>query len=174
MVPTSRAYIYQSIKDNSTYYDVVIAEVIDPKVYAFAAKFKCPLIGIASLNVVNPTHEAVGNPVYPVLYPDILNSDAMGLFEKTEAVLFSFYRKFLYDYYYIPALNSMVKQYFDSDIADLRSIERNISILFINTNPIIHGVRPYGPNVVEIVSGIHIKPPKLLALVKESYLQHSE
>lgn len=161
--------VQEFIKNDNTCYDVVIVEVVDPKSYAFAAKCKCPLIGIASLNAVSPTHEAIGNPVHPVLYPDQLipyNSDTMGLFERTEAVLFYFYRKFLYDYYYIPALNSIVKKYFGSEIPDLRNIEKNISMLFINTNPIIHGVRPYGPNVVEFGSGVQIKPPKPLSSVK--------
>lgn len=162
--------VQKFIKNDNTCYDIVIVEAVDPKSYAFAAKCKCPLIGVASLNAVNPTHEAIGNPIHPVLYPDHLmpyNSDTMGLFEKTEAVLFYFYRKFLYDYYYIPILNSIVNKYFHSEIPDLRSIEKNMSMLFINTNPIIHGVRPYGPNVVEFGSGIHIKPPKPLLSVTQ-------
>lgn len=54
-----RAKIFSSeavqdlIKDDSKSYDVVIAEMMDPTTYAFAAKFKCPIIGIASFGITN-------------------------------------------------------------------------------------------------------------------------
>lgn len=162
--------VQRLIKDNTSSYDVILVEVMDPKSYAFAGKFKSPLIGIASLTVMTPTHESIGNPIHPVLYPDILTpyyGSAMGFFEKVDATLFYFYQKYFFHNDYMIATNSMAREYFGSELPDLQSVERNISMLFLNTNPIIHGVRPYGANVIEFGGGIHIKPPKPLPLVNK-------
>lgn len=162
--------VQRIIKDNTTSYDVILVEVMDAKGYAFAGKFKCPLIGIASLTVVTPTHEAIGNPIHPVLHPDILTpyyGGAMGFLEKVDAILFYIYQKYFYYDEYLTRIHSMSKEYVGSELPDFQSIERNISMLFVNTNPIIQGVRPYGPNVIEFGDGIHIKPPKPLPSVNK-------
>lgn len=159
------------IKDNTSVYDVVIIEAIDFTNYAFAAKYKCPVIAIASLSVMSVTHEAAGNPGHPTLQPDFLTpyyGGEMTFFEKVDAVLFELYQKlYFYDYVYYPALNSVIKEYFGDEIPDIQTVEKNISMLFLNTNPVIHGVRPYGANVIEFGGGIHMKPPKPLPNVRK-------
>lgn len=90
----------------------------------------------------------------------------MNFLEKLDAVLFAVYEKYIYKYKFLPMLDVVAKKYFGSQIADLSDIEKNISMLFLNTNPIIHGVRPYGPNVIEFGGGIHLKPLKPLPLVR--------
>lgn len=168
--------LYQSdevrnfVSNNETSYDVVLAESIDQSTYAFAAKFGCPLIGIASLDVFSFTHEAIGNPAHPVLHPDILTpyiGGELSFFEKMDSILFSFYEKYVFDYKFIPIMNDILRQYIGNDLPDIRDIERNMSMLFLNTNPIIHGVRSYGPNVIEYGGAIHLKPQKPLPLVIE-------
>lgn len=158
------------IKDNSTSYDVVLVEVIDPLTYAFAAKFNCPIIGVASLTVTNPIHEDLGNPIHPVLHPNVLTpyyGGKLSFFEKVDAVLFDLYERYKIKTNYFPAVNAVAKKYFGEQFYDLQSIQKNLSMVFINTHPIIHGVRPYGPNIIEIGGGIHIKPAKPLTSVRQ-------
>lgn len=157
------------IKNNNETYDVILAEIIDPTSYVFAAKYNCPLIGVVSLSVTNLGHETVGNPVHPTLHPDLLTpyyGGDLSLFEKIDAVLFELYHKYLYSYKYSPLVSSIAKQYFGIENFDFENIQKNISMLFLNTNPIIHGVRPYGPNVIEFGGGIHLKSPKPLPNVR--------
>lgn len=161
--------ILNFINDNTSSYDVVLVEAVDPAAYAFAAKFGCPVIGISSLSVSNPTHEAYGNPTHPTLHPDMVtpyHGGDLGFFEKVDAVLFDLYERYVYNYRLIPTINSIVKETFGKHYPDVRDVQKEMSLLFLNTNPIIHGTRPYGPNVIEIGGGMNIKPKKPLPPVK--------
>lgn len=156
------------INDNNKSYDVIIAEIMDPAAFAIAAKFKCPIIGISSFTVPNFIHEAIGTPIHPVLHPDYnlpYYRNDLSFYEKLDAVLFDWYEWYNYKYVYYPTATTIARQYFKETIPDLNDIIRNISLLFLNTNPILHGVRPYGPNVIEFGGGNHLKPPQPLPLV---------
>lgn len=107
--------VQKFIKDNSKSYDVVVAEMMDPVNYAFAARFKCPIIGIVSSIIPNSVHEALGNPLHPVLHPDfhaILHRDEMSSFDKVDAVLFDWYERYIFNYIYYSKVNDIVKEYF--------------------------------------------------------------
>lgn len=168
--------VQKFIKDNNKSFDVVLVEVIDPITYAFAAKFQCPIIGVASLSVPNPIHEAIGTPMHPVLHPDFYTpyyGGDLGFFQKIDAVFFDLYERYVYNYIYFPGLNSALKEQFGYEIPDLHDIQKNISMLFLNTHPILQGVRPYGANVIEFGDGIHIKPSKPLPLVCKLFFFYS-
>lgn len=88
------------INDNSSMYVGVLAEVIAPTTYAFAAKYGCPLIY---------------NPIHPILNPDFFTpyfGDNLTLYEKVDRVLFSFYKKYFFNYQYYPVMDCLVKMYF--------------------------------------------------------------
>lgn len=162
------------IRDNDVKFDVVLAEAMYPSMFAFAWKFKCPLIGIASLNVLNPLNEAVGNVGHPVLYPDVTTSfsENMNFFNKIEAVLFDLWQRYLYHYVIFPELNKVIRKYFGDSFPDVRDVTRNMSMLFLNTNPILHKPRPYGPNVIQM-GRMHLKPKQPLPPVSISALMIS-
>lgn len=164
--------VKQFVKAKNGSYDVVLAEAMDPTTYAFAAKFKCPLIGIASLNAMKPTHAALGTPLHPVFHGDFstpYNGDKkLNLFEKIDAVLFDLYQNYVFHYKLYPWINELVKKQFGPNIPRIQDLEKNMSLLLLNTNPILHGSKPYGPNVIEFGgSGIHLKPKKPLPAVRK-------
>lgn len=162
--------VLKFIEDNSTTYDVALVEAMDKTTYAFAAKFKCPVIGIVSLGALSPTHEAVGNPGHPVLHADLMTpyygGGEMGFIEKLDAVFFDLYHRYLHEYLIMPSINKIVRKHFGDETLNVGDIEKNMSLLLLNSNPILHKPRPYGPNVVEFGGGgIHIKPEKPLPSV---------
>ncbi|VEN48657.1 unnamed protein product, partial [Callosobruchus maculatus] len=54
-------------------FDVVLAQTFfSPALYAVAAKLSAPLVGIASLGAWVGGHQAMGNPVVPSLYSEII------------------------------------------------------------------------------------------------------
>lgn len=160
------------IKDNSRHFDVVLTEAIYPAPAVFAYKFRCPWIGIASLDVVDPLHQLVGTPTHPVLYPELSTTfgEELSFFERLDAVLFYWYRRYLFFYDTVPSLNKEIKRYFGNDAPDLIELCKNMSMLFLNTNPIIHKPRPFGPNVVQMGGRMHLKPKKPLPLVTHSHI----
>lgn len=164
------------IKDDSKSYDVVLVEMMDPTTYAFATKFKCPIIGIASFTITAMAHEAVGNPAHPVLHPDFHTpyyGGELNFLEKIDALLFDWYARYAFNNIYYPKITAIAKQYFGDSVPDVQDIQKNISMVFLNTNPIIHGVRPYGPNVIEFGGGVHLKPPKHLPSELKTFLDNA-
>lgn len=156
------------VKDNETTFDLVITEALFPTPAAFAVKYNCPLVAVASFTVTNHLHQVIGTATHPVLYPDFATryDDDITFLEKVDAVLFDIWYKYLYSYDILPALDSIIKRIFGNDMPDLIELEKNISVLLLNTNPILHKPRPYGPNVVEMGGRMHIKPKKPLPEVR--------
>lgn len=151
------------INDPAQKFDVVLAENIIPFTSVFATKFKCPLIGVSSLGVSDPIHEAMGNPVHPVLYPDYSTtySERLNFLKRIDTVLFSIWLRYYYRFVTVPAVDIIVKRYFGQNTPYLGHTENNLSMLFLNTNPILHKSRPYGPGVIEM-GRMHLKPRKAL------------
>lgn len=154
------------VKNNDTKFDLVLIEAVTPALYAFAAKFQCPLIGVASLDVQIPGHDAAGTPNHPVLYPDLLSTftENFTFMEKVEAVIFYYWQMYLYYRVTYPMENRLAKEYFGENTPDVEELAKNMSILFLNTNPLLHGARPYGPNVIQM-GRMHLKPKRPLPTV---------
>lgn len=164
--------IQNLIKDNSRKFDVMLVEGIYASPAIFAHKFKCPLIGIASLTVPNPVHELAGTPGHPILYTDLSTDfgENLSFFQKVDAVLFYWYHRYLFFHETLPSMNRVIKKYFGDDAPDLQEILKNTSMMFLNTNPIIHKPRPYGPNVIELGGRMHLKPNKELPPVRTTLI----
>lgn len=159
--------VLKLINNNLTKFDVVIAEALFPITFAFAAKLKCPLVGIASLNVPEQLHSVIGTPGHPILYPDLMTDygENMNFMRKVDAVLFDLYNKYSYTYKLIPALDKIVRKYFGNDMPSLLELQKNLSILLLNSHPILHKPRTYGPNVIEMGGRLHLKPKEPLPAV---------
>lgn len=58
----------------------------------------------------------------------------------------------------------MAKEFFGSDLPDIKLLSNNISLLLVNSHLSIHQARPMVPNVKE-VGGLHIAKEKSLSKV---------
>lgn len=155
------------IESNETF-DVVLVEANFASFAAFAAKYKCPVVGVASMAITNHMHQILGSPTHPTLYPDVTSSytNEMTLLEKVDAVLFDIWYRYKYSYELMPALDEIIKQYFGNETPNLKELEKSISIVLLNTNPILHKRRPYGPNIIDMEGRVHIKQQKPLPSVR--------
>lgn len=153
-------------KSPSAEFQVVITEALHPGMYSLSGRFKAPSIGISSLGVVVASHESVGNTIHPVLYPDMNlgNHDDLTLMEKLHSLYFSMWLIYYYNYHVIPNADIIARRYLGDDIPYLEDIGRKVSVLFINTNPIIYNVRPNIPTVIPL-GLMHLRPPKKLPQV---------
>ncbi|KAK5639930.1 hypothetical protein RI129_010741 [Pyrocoelia pectoralis] len=154
---------FQALIHGDDEFDAVIIEAAMPPMLAFAAKYKCPLINILSADVSFGIHQIMGNPTHPALYPHICHSydEQLTFFQR----LGSFLSTCLLTVLAIPTdilTNNMVEKYFGPNYPPLAEIMRNTSMVFINTDPVLHRIRPLVPTVVQIGGGLHIKPPKPL------------
>lgn len=159
--------VQEFIRDTTKKFDIVLVEAVLPSPAAFSYKFKCPLILVSSLSIASPFHELAGTPGHPVLYPDLsttFQSDPT-FFQRVEAVLFYWYHRYLTFHVTLPDMNRVIKRYFGEDTPNLKEILKNTSMILLNTNPLIHKPRPFGPNVIEMGGRMHFKPKKPLPLV---------
>lgn len=154
------------LNDPTTNFDLVMSEVISPIGSAFAYKYKCPLIGAVSFTPFTTVHEAVGNPVHPLVHPNSMTyfGAEKTFFEKIHVVAFSLYERWRYYMIDLPSYDKLARKYFGEDMPYLGDLERNMSMLFVNSNPIIHTARAYVPGVVEL-GMMHIKARKRLPQV---------
>ncbi|CAG9854774.1 unnamed protein product [Phyllotreta striolata] len=125
-------------------------------------------LGISSLGVFPHSHDSLGNPTHPVVSPDMM----LASFSRFQSLLYNFWYRMLYYWYILPKADRIARKHFGDDMPYLGDIERNMSLLLVNNNPIIHAVRPNVPNIVEI-SQLHISEKKPLPQDIKDYLDSS-
>lgn len=151
-------------------FDLVITEADVPLLYAIADKYQAPHISITASTGKVHQHEAKGNPVHPIFYPDVnaLSHGNMTLWEKVT----EFYRHIQtkYEYYnnYLPLCELAARKLLGLK-RSLQEVEYDIDLLFIASNPALIGNRPTVPAVV-YVDRMHIRPGLSLPQVKFCFL----
>lgn len=156
------------IKSANESFDLLIAEYNFPAFFMFQHKFKCPFIGIVSMEALALAHSIVGNPIHPIAYPDTLSSFAsstLTLKERIFSVLFYIYMQYFLYYRVFPVQEEIVKKHFGIDTPSLMSVAENVDMLFLDFNPILYYVRPTTPAVLYMGGGIHLDPEQRLSQV---------
>lgn len=156
------------LRSEETKFDVVIAEFLEPTVAAYAYRFKCPFIGVTSLSILTQQHEAIGNGAHPLLNPDILTpfGEDLTFLEKVDASLFSLYIHYKYYTHFLPLFDANARKHFGDDMPYLGDLERNASIVLLNTNPVLHGAKAHTTAVIEM-GRMHLKKKKALPQVND-------
>lgn len=152
------------LNDPKTKFDLIIVETLHPLVYSLGCKFKVPIIGISSLGVLLQTHDAVGNPTHPIVAPDIFaNIETFSTYEKICSVVHNIWFRIIYYWKILPRNDKIARKYW-GDCPYLGDLERNVSLILVNTSPILHPVRPNVPNIIEM-GQMHIRPKTSLPKV---------
>ncbi|CAG9821310.1 unnamed protein product [Phaedon cochleariae] len=166
----------QDLLNGGEAFDLVILQVqfMTTLVYGFAARQDAPIVAISSLGVYLHTHDAFGNPTHPLVSPDhMLNYETdLSFLQKVGSLLYNFGYRMLYYWYVLPRTDKIARKYFGDDIPYLGDIERNTSLLLMNVNPIMNGVRPNVPNIIEI-NHVHITDKKPLPKDIQRFLDSS-
>ncbi|KAK4884577.1 hypothetical protein RN001_000848 [Aquatica leii] len=165
--------VQRFLQDKSKTFDLIIVEFLFPTFSALSAKYNCPFVGITSSDILTFGYDTIGIPLNPVLNPDILLQLAgpMSFYDKLYSTYFSIWIRFQYYYYFLPQQDSLARQYISKDMPYLGDIEKNISLLFLNVNPITHTIRPYVPGVIEIRQ-LHLQRQKPLPNDLKEYLDN--
>lgn len=130
-------------------FDLVITEADVPVLFAVADKYKAPHIAITTSSGKIHQHEAKGNQIHPILYPDVntLNYRNLNLWQTlTEIKRFIQTRNEYYNNY-LPLCEVAAKKILGLQ-RDLIEVEQDIDILFIAANPLLVGNRPTVPTTV--------------------------
>ncbi|XP_049767863.1 UDP-glycosyltransferase UGT5-like [Schistocerca cancellata] len=147
-------------------YDLLLIEVFfNDCLFALAHKFRVPTVGACALGGgASWMGDTVGNP-YPHSYlpePFLKFTSRMSLPERLYNAFFGTYFRLVREFSYLPQLDAIVRERFgDANMPPLSHIQRNMSLLLVNSHVSFYYPRPLVPNLIE-VGGMHIKPPKKL------------
>lgn len=153
--------IYQNPNEH---FDLVMTEIVYPAGFAaFGYKFKAPVIGLLSFHSLIHVNDITGNINIPQLYPDTIYSyeSDINLFEKIFRIIYYVWFKYYCYTEVLPSQDKFIRQYMGDSLPYLGDIEDEISMTFLNFNPIVHEIRPHVPATLYL-SQMHIKPIKKL------------
>ncbi|KAG5898035.1 hypothetical protein JTB14_001746 [Gonioctena quinquepunctata] len=147
-------------------FDLVIAEAQFPLILGLIGSFKCPWIGVSSMDPALPFHIAAGNPSHPVLNPDpnleIEDLDNPSFFERLASFIYRNGYVYEFNYCFLPGLTEIYGEVFN-DLPPLIDVHYNISMLFLGTHPIFHNLRTVYPNTITLGCGLHFQKEKILS-----------
>ena len=158
--------IQKLIQDKEQHFDLVMVEVSQLSFYAFKHKFRCPVIGLLSMDATPQVYEWMGNPINPVANPDFMLPFA-GKLSFVERLLSVLNRLLLSTYAYPRILLShdeMIRKNF-GEYPSVLDLILSTDMLFLNVHPALQGVRPLVPSIVDIGGGLHLQPLKPLPKV---------
>ncbi|XP_066994909.2 UDP-glycosyltransferase UGT5 [Anabrus simplex] len=169
----SQREVRKLINSEKDKFDAVIVEAFfNECFYAFAHKFKAPLIQYSVYGGNLAVDDSVGNPTQYSHVPDaMLNyGDHMTFCERLKNALFSLYSAAGRYLYYIPEMDAIMRKHFnDSTLPYLSDIEKSTALLLVNNHVAVGFPRPLVPNYIN-VGGLHIKPPKKLPEDMEKFI----
>lgn len=154
------------IRDQNQNFDLVFVEFGAPILFAFGERFKCPVIAVISLDGTNPLHNLMGDPTHPVLYPSAGYPfiAKLNFVERFMSCMLNFLNDMFFEYTK-PEMQSVLNKHFGESSSSLDDLMERIDMAFINTDSILHPIRPLVPAVIQIGTGIHLKPQKALPKV---------
>ncbi|XP_013170603.1 PREDICTED: UDP-glucuronosyltransferase 2C1-like [Papilio xuthus] len=143
-------------------FDLVITEADMPILYAAADKYKAPHITITAGSGKLHQYEAKGNPIHPILYPDVntIYHRDISSWQKLFEVNRQYHSKNEYFYNFLPLCDIAAKKILGLK-RSLLDVEYDIDLLFVAGNPVLIGNRPTSPATV-YTDRLHIKPGLLL------------
>ncbi|XP_050315887.1 UDP-glycosyltransferase UGT5-like isoform X2 [Anthonomus grandis grandis] len=153
----------ERLKSANKHFDLVIVEWLFPTLAAFGAYYQAPLIGITSLGAPTVALDTLGNPQHPLVAPDMnlpLKRD-MSFKERLLASLYAVWVRAYYRFVVLPREDINIKASLGKNMPFIGDIERNVSAILMNRNPVFHRALPLFPNIVEL-GGIQeekVNPP---------------
>ncbi|CAH1113226.1 unnamed protein product [Psylliodes chrysocephalus] len=170
--------IQELIHNKDIKFDLLIAEAQLPTMFAFAWRFKCPSIAIASLEPALQFHDSLGNLVHPLISPDpnlnIEDDLNMSFMDRAKSFFYILlYKHLVYNKAY-PSYDVLMKKYFGEELPTLKSIQDDISIMLVGSNPLFNSMRPTNLNTISVGGGMHAQPYKKLPADLQTFLDEGE
>ncbi|KAF5287657.1 hypothetical protein FQR65_LT12185 [Abscondita terminalis] len=139
------------LDDPNVGFDLLISEFLVDVPLALSIKYKCPYIGVLSVDAPNYLQKVMGNFIHPVLYPEFLVGEDRDLSftKRVVAVIVELTFDFILKWMSTSRQKEMIERQFGLNY-DLTEHRKNVSLLFINCEPIFHGIRPLNPNTIPI------------------------
>lgn len=158
----------KQLLNTSVKFDLALIELFSSDIFiGFAHKFNVPLITmIASMSLPwsNDRVSNIENPAYTThMYS--LHASRMNFKQRLVNTVSLILAKSVHAYINFFA-ERHARRFFGEDLPPFCSLLKNTSLVFVNSFPVFHGVRPNTPQVIEI-GGIHVTPAQQLPHVRQ-------
>lgn len=126
---------------------------------AFVQKFKAPFIYVTTSGLTPWTADLVGSPENPAYVPNqyLSYGDHMTLWERTVNTLVRLASPYLRNHLVLNKLDAVVQRVLEDPTVSLSELEKNVSLVMVNSHYSLGHPRPLMPNVVE-VGAMHCRP----------------
>lgn len=127
-----------------------------PCFLAFGRHLKIPLVNIATAVMFDWIHEPMGNPVNLAMDASLFSqSTSLETFlDRLKNFYLWNYINWSYDFY-TRYQNEIVEEVFGPGYPSVIELQRETSLMLVNYNQALHGMKPFTPAVVPI-GGLHI------------------
>ncbi|KAL7302507.1 hypothetical protein TKK_0005149 [Trichogramma kaykai] len=141
---------------NSTYDVIVMQPYVAACFLAFGRYLNLPIVTVETLRMTDWTYSSFGSPHYPAIMSSAYAgfSAPMSFGERLKNFLITNYMHYGF-YWLVKNQDKYVKQYFGDDYPSTGELLKDVDLMLINYNQMLHGVRPYTPAIVP-VGGLHI------------------
>lgn len=155
------------IEDKEEHFDLVIGEYLYSHVIAYSTRFKCPFIGILTLDAHYATQDIMSNPTHPVLFPhyDLGFIHGDSFFQRLKSTVFSVVHRYYFYNVLYPKTDATVRKYFGMHRFKMVEERKKMALLFINVSPVFLYTRPVVPGMINVGGTIHAAEPKELEKV---------
>lgn len=146
-------------------YDVIVMEVFMNEAFlGLGHHFNAPIVGFSTFGASKWSNDMVGNPSPMSFVPHIQLQflDKMTFFQRVINVLAYLSENVFMDWYYMPQQVEIYNEIFADPKPTLAELQKNVSLVLLNSHFSLNFPRPYVPNMIE-VGGLQInrKPKKL-------------
>lgn len=133
---------------------------------ALVHKFQVPFIYVTTSGLTPWTADIMGNPEHPAYVPNqyLSYSDEMTLWERVVNSVARLASPAARRLFVMKRLEGVVQKFLGDDTVSLEEVERNASLVLVNSHHSLGFPRPLNPNVIE-VGGMHCRPAKSLQTI---------
>lgn len=171
----SKPQIRKLITDPNERFDLVIVEQFFNDVFkGFAYHFNAPLVAISSTGTGPWLSGLLGNPSSTSYIPNFSLSytSKMNFWERLHNGLFTLLENVNRYLFFYTKMDEMLQKHFPGS-PTIEELNKNISIMFLNSHVSSTQPIPHVPNMIEI-GGFHVYPPKKLPKDLEKYLDEAK
>lgn len=164
-------HVQKFLKRDDLQFDLVISEQFFQESWLmFAHKYNAPIVTISTYGYSDFMDRAMGLLTPWSFVPHMLldYEDNMNFFQRGYNVFLSTLDYVIREYYYLPKQNVIARDFFadlehqrGGPLPSVQSLEKSISVIFVNSHPTLAKPRPSMVGLVDI-AGAHIRPPKPL------------
>ncbi|CAB0035861.1 unnamed protein product [Trichogramma brassicae] len=149
--------IFQKLLKDPPKYDLVIVEIFMFNCYlGWGPYLKVPMIAVSTTTLFDWMNEALGNPWNLAAEPSSFSQSIppMSFLERVDNFLFSNYLTLMYNYH-MRVQDKYIEGAFGKGHPNAVDAMREISLVLINYNQALNGIKAFTPGVVP-VAGLHI------------------